>query len=192
MRRDEYTEWTRDALLDAGLQLLTERGYAAMSIEEVSRLARVTRGAFYHHFAGKQNLFEAVFERLEEDHVARIRAAVGDIDDPCQRASAAIDTFLDTCGSVAFRRIVMQEGPAVLGTDRWRELDGRYTLGVLRDHLNELIRAGVIAEQPIGLLINVLFAALHEAAVFVAEAGGRAEAKEQATELLTRIMASLR
>src|SRR5262249_19891678 len=114
------------------------------------------------------------------------------IDDPVQRAFAAIDTFLDTCGSPAFRRIVMQQGPAVLGSGRWRELDGKYTLGVLRDHLDELMDAGIIAEQPKGLLINVLFAALHEAAVYVAEAEGQAEAKAQATELLSRIMTALR
>ena len=81
-RRQEYSASTKRALVDVAQELFTERGYAGTSLDEIVAGARVTKGALYHHFSGKQALFEAVFERVEDDASSSIRRAIKDVKDP--------------------------------------------------------------------------------------------------------------
>src|SRR5437773_5827824 len=108
-RREMYSEATRAALLDAATTLFAERGYAGTSLEDVATAARVTRGAVYHHFAGKQALFEAVLDQQERQADAQIVAAAV-ADDPWQAATQALDAFLTKCCEPAYSRLVWVEG----------------------------------------------------------------------------------
>jgi AcrR family transcriptional regulator len=191
-RREEYAEATRRALLDAAAELFSTRGYAATSIEDVVRSARVTRGALYHHFSGKRELFETVFAELEGEVAGRLGALLGADADPWERFLAGIDAALDACLDPRFRRLALQEGLAALGYQRWRELGEQQSMGVLHQGLEALMAAGVLAPQPVDLLTRVLFAALAEAALAIADAQDERDAHEQARELLHRLLDGLR
>ncbi|MGH3316949.1 MAG: TetR family transcriptional regulator, partial [Nocardioidaceae bacterium] len=117
-RRQEYSSATRRALLDNAAELFADRGYAGTSLDEVVSAARVTKGALYHHYQGKLDLFQAVFDRCETNAVKRINSDVRRKKDPWDKALTAVASFLEVCQEPAYRRIVMQEGPVVLGFDR--------------------------------------------------------------------------
>lgn len=191
-RREEYAEATRQALIDSAGELFAARGYHATSIEDVVRRARVTRGALYHHFAGKQELFEAVFEEQEARVAGQIAAAFAREDDALRQALAGLDAFLDACLDERFREIILRQGPTALGWVRWRELDQRYTLGLLRTGLRALMDERVIRPHSLDLLTRVFFAALSEAAIAIAEAGDPTAARDEAAGLVRAFLESLR
>jgi len=191
-RRDQYSEETRSTLLASARHLFAERGYAGTSIEDVVGRAGMTRGALYHHFASKKDIFEAVFEDLERELMERVAGAGTGEADVWTRIMTSLHAFLDGCLEPTCRRIALQEAPMVLGRDRWREIDERYAMGLVRGGVEELIDAGVIASQPVDLLAHILFGALTEAAFRVAAADEPAAARDEAAALLERMVGSLR
>jgi AcrR family transcriptional regulator len=191
-RREEYTEATRRALLDSAAALFEAKGYAATSVEEVVRGARVTRGALYHHFRSKQELFEAVYDELEGGIVDRVAATFGTHPDAWSQALAGVDIFLDACTEPRYHRIVLEEGPAALGYDRWRERNEHHSMGLVRAMLQILMDNGDIRRQPLDLVSRVVFSALTETGLAVAAADDREAARVQAGELSRRLLESLR
>src|ERR1700756_2750307 len=125
-RREEYSEATREALLAAGRDIFAKEGYQAAGIEAISRSARVTRGAFYHHFEDKKALFDAVVVTLQADAVSRINERSRTHRKIWDRLFAGIDPYLDVCIEPAYGRIVVQEAPAVLGSGRFQEIEETY------------------------------------------------------------------
>jgi AcrR family transcriptional regulator len=126
-RRAEYSASTKRALVDVAEELFTEHGYAGTSLDAIVAGARVTKGALYHHFAGKQALFEAVFERVEQAASSAIHERIKGEQDPWEKARAGLRTFLEEVRAPTYRRIVIQDGPAVLGYERYREQEERST-----------------------------------------------------------------
>ncbi|MFB8003694.1 TetR/AcrR family transcriptional regulator [Nocardia sp. NPDC056000] len=189
--RAEYAEATRSALLEAGRRLFIERHYTDLSAEEIARAARLTRGALYHHFGGKQGLFEAVFEEIEQQLTERLTATLTG-GDPWQDGLRALDAFLDECTSVPYQRIVLQEGPVALGWARWRELDGRHMLGLVRASVDELIRAEVFPPRSPDLLVRAIYGALTEMAWGIAESDDTAQARHDAGLIALDMISSLR
>jgi AcrR family transcriptional regulator len=168
----ERSQATRDALIEAARLLFAERGYAGVGTEEIVRAAGVTRGALYHHFGGKRDLFEAVYERIEVELAQRI--ATGALErgatEPLEAMRAGAEMFLRACTEPDVQRIVLLDGPSVLGWDRWREIAAEHGLGLIEATLQAAIDAGAIAEQPVRPLAHVLMGALDEAAMLVARA----------------------
>jgi AcrR family transcriptional regulator len=168
----ERTEATRAALIDAARTLFAERGYAGVGTEEIVRSAGVTRGALYHHFDDKRELFAAVYERIEAELAQRIAegALAGAGADPRAAMAAGMEIFLATCTEPEVQQIVLLDGPAVLGWERWREIAAEYGLGLIEATLGAAMEAGVIAPQPLRPLAHVLMGAMDEAAMLVARA----------------------
>jgi AcrR family transcriptional regulator len=191
-RRDRYALQTRRDVLDAALACFSTRGYVATSLSDVGRRAQVTRGAVYHHFDSKQALFEEVLlDQLAGSVATLAEATTGD--DPRVRAASALVAFLDLCTAEPFRTIVLEQGPIALGWGRWRELDQAHTLRVITDHLRALAAAGVITVEVTGVLTQLLYACLHEAADLVshAPADRRKAVQEEAVELVLRFLDGL-
>jgi AcrR family transcriptional regulator len=168
----ERSEATRNALITAARALFADPGYAAVGTEEIVRAAGVTRGALYHHFEGKRDLFEAVYVRIEAELAERIATGAlrAGADDPLAAMRAGAEMFLQACTEPEAQRIVLIDGPSVLGWDRWREIAAEYGLGLIEGTLQAAIDAGAIAEQPVRPLAHVLMGALDEAAMLVARA----------------------
>src|SRR5438874_173228 len=141
-RREEYTEATRRALLAAGRNAFANEGYQAAGIEAISRAARVTRGAFYHHFEDKRALFDAVVVALQAETTARIEEKGRAQRKIWDRMNVGIDAYLDACLEPAYGRIVIQEAPAVLGSKRFQEIEEAYPMALLTASLNALKRDG--------------------------------------------------
>ena len=141
-RRQQYSAATRRALIDLGEQLFTEHGYSAASLDQIVAGAEVTKGALYHHFSGKQALFEAVFERVEDEASRSIQAALQGHTDPWDKALAGLRAFLDVVQQPGYRRIVILEGPAVLGYARFREQAERSTFANVHDIVGSVLEAG--------------------------------------------------
>jgi len=168
----ERSEATRDALIEAARTLFAESGYAAVGTEEIVRAAGVTRGALYHHFGGKRDLFEAVYERIEVELARRIAdgALNAGATAPLEAMRAGAEMFLRAATEPEAQRVVLLDGPSVLGWDRWREIAAEHGLGLIEATLRAAIEAGAIAEQPVRPLAHVLMGALDEAAMLVARA----------------------
>jgi AcrR family transcriptional regulator len=141
-RRQQYSASTKRALVDVAEELFTDNGYAATSLDAIVAGARVTKGALYHHFSGKQALFEAVFERVESDASRAIQKAIKGHRDPWEKAQAGLRAFLEVVQEARYRRIVIQEGPSVLGYERYREQEERSTFANVLDIVRSVLSAG--------------------------------------------------
>lgn len=141
-RRQQYSASTKRALVDVAEELFTELGYANASLDAIVAGARVTKGALYHHFSGKQALFEAVFERVETDAARAIQKSLKGHKDPWEKAIAGLRAFLEVVQEPRYRRIVIQEGPAVLGYERYREQEERSTFANVLDIVQAVLSAG--------------------------------------------------
>lgn len=189
----ERSEATRDALIEAARPLFAERGYAAVGTEEIVRAAGVTRGALYHHFGGKRDLFEVVYERVEVELAQRIAAGALDAGAtaPLDAMRAGAEMFLCAATEPEAQRIVLLDGPSVLGWDRWREIAAEHGLGLIETTLRAAIDAGAIAEQPVRPLAHVLMGALDEAAMLVARAEDPELMRAQVGRTLDALLAGL-
>jgi AcrR family transcriptional regulator len=189
-RRLDYVAETREALLDAAEDLFIRDGFAATSIDAISAQARFTKGAVYRHFADKQALFTAVFERVEVEAMDRLQQ-LRNSPDASTHAADALANFLDMCGEPRFQRIVLEEGPAVFGWRRWRELDQHYTAAMLEGILTELMDGGHIVRRPVKPLARLCCALIAEAAIIISEAENHATARGSLLETVHAILRGL-
>src|SRR3954454_23727851 len=123
------SEATRAKLLAAARALFGARGYANVGTEEIVRAAGVTRGALYHQFADKRELFEAVFEETERELITKAVSAQAVVDDPVEALRGAFVGWLDACSEPAAQRIILVDAPGVLGWEEWRAIGERLGLG---------------------------------------------------------------
>jgi AcrR family transcriptional regulator len=192
-RHVQRSERTRTELVAAARALFAAHGYAAVSTEAVVRAAGVTRGALYHQFAGKEELFRAVLEQVEEGLVARIAAIVLEAPgDPLTALHAGLGAALDLALDPEVVRLTLLDAPAVLGWQAWRELGDRYALGLVRAGLAAAVEAGELAPGPVDPLAQLLLAALEEAMLVVARADDPARARAEAGTALARLLDGLR
>jgi AcrR family transcriptional regulator len=184
---------TREALIRAARPLFAEHGYAGVGTEAIVAAAGVTRGAMYHHFADKTELFAAVFEAVEVEVTERLATdffASGETD-AVAIMRLGVGAWLDICAEPEIQRIVLVEAPAVLGWVRWREIGQRYGLGLVRGMLEGAMAAGRIPEQPIVPLAHLLMGSLDEAALYIAQSADPAQAREQMQAVLDRILTGI-
>jgi AcrR family transcriptional regulator len=183
---------TREALIAAARTLFGERGYAAVGTEEVVRAAGVTRGALYHQFRDKAELFEAVFEAVEAETTRRVaEASLDGVADALTGLRAGARAFLRLCATPEVERILLLDAPAVLGWERWREIGLRHGLGLVTAALQGAVDTGLIPPQPVGPLAHLLIGALDEGAMYVARADDPEAARAEVEALLDRLLAGL-
>lgn len=185
---------TRSALVDAARPLFAQEGFNAVGTERIVRRAGVTRGALYHQFTDKVELFVAVFEAVEQDVTDRlveaVAAAAADVPtDVGDVLGAGIDAWLDVCADGEVQQIVLVDGPAVLGWERWHELGLRYGAGLVSSLLEESMAAGSIPRQPVGPLAHVLIGALDEGVLYVARSADPVTARTEVRAVLRRLVA---
>jgi AcrR family transcriptional regulator len=186
-------EATTAGLTDAARRLFSERGYANVGTEEIVQAAGVTRGALYHHFrGGKEELFRTIVVRISAEVARRVRGAALSTDDPWTALNAGIDAFLDACATPDVQRILLVDGPAVLGWDVWRTIDAEYGLGLLEGALQRAIDAGSLPPQPARAAAHVLLGALDESAMVVARADDPQEARTEMGRTVHRLLEGLR
>ena len=164
-RRQQYSASTKWALVEVAEQLFTEHGYAATSLDAIVAGARGTKGALYHHFSGKQALFEAVFEQVEGEAARAIQQALRGKRDPWDKARAGLQAFLEVVQEARYRRIVIQDGPAVLGYERFRDHEERSTFANVVDIVRAVLSAGSweLEEDMLQTFARIFFGAMSSA-----------------------------
>jgi AcrR family transcriptional regulator len=166
--RTEQVAQTRAALVAAGRTLFGTRGFAATSVEDIAREARVTSGALYHHFPTKAGVFEAVFEQLHAELLAASIAAAAEAADAVGVLAAGFGAFLDKMLEPEVQRIIVTDAPAVLGLARFTELDERYGLAATVAALELANESGALHVPDPPMLARLLFGALTRAGLLIA------------------------
>jgi AcrR family transcriptional regulator len=189
----ERSAATSAALVTAARRLFAERGYAAVGTEEIVRAAGVTRGALYHHFEGKRELFEAVYVQIEVELAERIAAGAlaANAASPLEAMRAGSEMFLAACTEPEVQRIALLDAPSVLGWDRWREVAAEHGLGLIEGTLQAAVDAGEIRPQPVRPLAHVLMGALDEAAMLVARAEDPEAMRAEVAQTLAILLSGL-
>lgn len=184
-------EQTRQDLIDAGRELFVEYGFFNTSISDIVTKSRVgTRGAFYHHFKDKAELFRAVFEDVENDLTLRSIAAPPPGADPWERLTRGLHGFLEAAQEPAVQRVILVDGPVVLGWQTLREIQENNSIALINDVVREAIAEGIIDDQPVGELTHMIVAALEEASLLVAHAANPGRARRRAAKILDRLLLS--
>ncbi len=191
-RKEEYAEATRTALLDSAQTLFAQDGYHHTSVDEICRRARVTKGALYHHYRNKEELFADVVESLELDLVERIGAALKDTDDPWAAGLYGVDLFLDHCLDPGYRRIVMIDAPNVLGAPTLAKIGERTAAGLLRTLFQNLMKAKLIAKQPLDVTVRLFSSVLIEGGLLIGESASPTKTKKDVRRMLVRFLEALR
>jgi AcrR family transcriptional regulator len=192
MSRAQQAAVTRSELMRTARELFAERGYAGVGTEEIVARAGVTRGALYHHFEDKKDLFRAVHEELERDLVASIGEQIADIDDPWELLVHGMRAFLNACTDPALIRIALVDAPVVLGWEEWREVDARYGLGLVSSGLQNAMDRGAFRRLDVRPLAHLLLGSMTEAAMMIAYARDHEAARREVEGPLVALLEGLR
>jgi AcrR family transcriptional regulator len=192
-KKVEQGDATRQALLRAARQLFGANGYAATSLDDIVEKARVTKGALYHHFSSKEELFRRVFEAVKKEvsgqvFPARAVTAADTWEDLLERCRAFVDAHVDA----RVQRIVLLDARAVLSWQQWQDVERDYGTVMLRAGLRRAMHRGVIDPQPLHALAMILGGALTAACMLVANADDPAQARREATSIVERLLEGLR
>ncbi|MFD9547454.1 TetR/AcrR family transcriptional regulator [Nocardia salmonicida] len=166
-KRDRRAEPAFDRLLASARESFAADGYAATSLDDVCARAGVTKGSLYHHFRGKAELFEAVFEDEARRLTTGAAEAMAEHEEPWTTVHAGLTAFLEGASQPGVQRILFQDAPSLLGWARTREIDRQYGLALVQNGLERLIDAGEIAVADPPTMAHLLLAALIEAALLL-------------------------
>ena len=181
----ERSEATIAGLLGAARELFGSRGYAATSLDEVASRADMSKGALYHHFAGKPELFRAVFVKEQEALAARVVAASRRGRDPWEAFFAGCRAFLEASLDPVVQQITLMDAPAVVGWREMRELEAPHSFAVLRAGIRQAVEDGRLAGRDATVLSHLVLGAMCEA---VALAAGT----DTPRSVIRRVMSELR
>ena len=184
----QQSEATRAELLAAARRLFADRGYGGVGTEEIVRAAGVTRGALYHHFSGKRDLFRAVYEEIEKELVEQIAAVAVAASDPVDALRKGAQAWLDACEEPAVQQIALLDAPSVLGWEEWREIGMRYGFGLVEGTLQAAVDADLLERQPVRPLAHLIVGAVDEAALVIARADDDGRTRREVGESLERFL----
>ena len=164
VRQADRIEATRSAIVTAAADLFARQGYAATSVDEIAAAAGVAKGAVYHHFESKERLFETVLEAVTAELARQVMLRAGGAADIWDSIAVATEAYFELASSGAAAQVVLKDGPAVLGWERWREIDAAHFGAAMPSILEAAMREGLISPQPVEPLARLLLGAATEAA----------------------------
>ena len=191
-KKAERGRATREHLVDVATRLFAEHGYEDTSIEAVLRECEISRGALYHHFNGKEALFEAVFQAVETAVSEEMAAASAGLTDPVEALREGCLTWIRLAGDPVVQRIVLIDAPSVLGWQRWREIEDQHSLGLAKAVLRRAAQDGRLPRELADPFAHMLLVSLNEIATIIARSDdpetamreGRAAVEEYLRRLL--------
>ena len=183
---------TRGQLIEVATGLFAEHGYEGTSIEAVLTAAGVSRGALYHHFAGKEALFTAVLEAVSQRITVQLTEVISGCTDPVDAVRTGALGWIDLAGNPVIQRIMLVDAPSVLGWEQWRAMDEGRTVGAMRAMLQAVSDTGRLPGELVDPFAHMILAALDEAAMVVARASDSrvavAEGRQAVEEFLARLL----
>lgn len=188
----QRTEETRSALLAAARELFIEKGFSETGTPEIVKAAKVTRGALYHHFRDKEDLFRTVVSREAEAVGQEIEQQATSSGDAFAALEMGARAYFDAMATPGRVRLLLLDGPATLGPREMARIDGETGGGSLKEGLAAALLAPAANPQPgpgnLGALAELLSAAFDRAALAISEGGPRPDYEAAMTFLLTRLV----
>lgn len=188
----EETIQTINLLLNTAKHYFTEKGYANVSLEDIVQQAKLTRGAVYHHFKNKEGLFLAVFEQIQKEIGEEVEKEAMKSEDLWEQLLNGCRAFLDVASQPDHKRILLIDGPSVLGLDTFRMMDRKYSMNSLRELLTAMQEQKLIQVTSIDALTHTLSGAMNEAVLWIAENNERNESIEEVMKVLKALMLGVR
>ena len=184
-------EATRGQLIAIATRMFADRGYEDTSVEAVLREAGVSRGSLYHHFASKEALFEAVAEEVETSVGAQTITAANDANSPVDALRAGSVAWIRLAGDPVVRRILLIDGPSVLGWERWRAMEERHALGMVKAVMQVMADEGKLRPELVDTLAHVLLASVNEVALLAARSDDRETAMQAGADAIDELLRRL-
>lgn len=190
--RKAKADKTRALVVAAARRLFAEKGFFATGTGEIVQAAGLpSRGSLYHHFPKKKLLFVAVLEEVEGDLSAKVASAITS-SSGFGFLEQALAGFLDASLEQEVRRILLIDGPAVLGWHAWREVEAHYGLGAIKHMLDEGVREGSIQVVDSDAMAHLLLSVVDEGALFIANADDPVSARQSAGASVTALLSGLK
>ena len=187
LRTDQVAQ-TRAALVAAARHLFGRDGFAATSVDEIAREARLTTGALYHHFPNKTALFEAVFEAVHIDLLeASLQASIGATDE-VELLTRGFDAFFDAVLEPDVQRIIILDAPAVLGLARFTELDEQYAFAAITEALRAATSSGRLRVDDPETLARLLLGSMTRGAMLIANSDQPRETRDAVARTLRALL----
>ncbi|ULL16275.1 TetR/AcrR family transcriptional regulator [Paenibacillus sp. H1-7] len=191
-RNKEDTNATIRALLDVAREHFTVKGFAAASLEELANEAQLTRGALYHHFGSKKQLFIAVLESVQHEVAQRVEQDAAQSDDVWEQLLRGCRAFVSAAVEPRNKRIMLIDGPAVLGWEQWRSMDERNSMRLLYGQLEMMQNEGYIGNVSIDALTHTLSGALNESALWIAQTEDSERALEETMHVISLLLSGFK
>ncbi|MFZ5573326.1 MAG: TetR/AcrR family transcriptional regulator [Thermodesulfobacteriota bacterium] len=191
-RKEEYAEMTRQALMDSALELFITKGFHKTSIEDIVQRARVTRGALYHHFQNKEEIFIDAYTLLVKQLVDVVEKKLSGVGGAWKRAIAGYKAFLDYCVDPNYQSIRLDDAIGVLGWKKWRQIDSSYTMKILRDIIQDMKDSGDFSIDSVDYTANMVYSLLVEAALTITGAKERKKAHAQMSGIIQKMLSGLK
>lgn len=170
MRKNkEETNETINKLIDVARDFFTKHGYADSALEDIAKEAELTRGALYHHFKNKKGLFHVVLETVQKDVAERIETEAATSEDLWEQLLLGCLAFVAAAVEPQNKRIMLVDGPAVLGWETWRMMDEHNSMSLLRGQLQIMEEQGCLKQGSIEAMTHGLSGALNELALWIAQ-----------------------
>jgi AcrR family transcriptional regulator len=182
---------TRHQIIETATRLYSENGYENTSIDLVLKTCGISRGALYHHFSSKEALFAAVLEVMEAQIAEKVGAAAKHATNPLDALRAGCNAWLELAQDKNVRQIVLIDAPSIVGWQTWREMDGKYSLGLLKSALNAAVAMGRFREDRVDLHAHVLLAMLTEVAMLIARTDQSSVLTQSGKEAVEQHLSSL-
>ena len=190
-KRVDQGRATREHVVAVATRLFAERGYEATSIDAVLEESGVSRGSLYHHFASKESLFEAAFEAVETSIGEETVAAVTGATDATAALRAGCLAWIRLAGDPVVQRIVLIDAPAVLGWERWREIEEQHALGLLKAAMHAQADEGRVRPELVDVFAHMLLATMNELALLIARADDHVAAQRIAIDAVDELLERL-
>lgn len=189
MRKNKTeTDETIRRLIAVARKHFTDKGYAASALEEIGLEAELTRGALYHHFGNKKGLFRAVLESVQKEVADRVESEAARSDDIWEQLLLGCRAFVAAAVEDRNKRVLLVDGPAVLGWDDWRMMDERNSMRLLRQQLQSMNELGCFRPVSIDAMTHSLSGALNESALWIAQMPDGVQALEDSMAVISMLL----
>jgi len=191
VKQEDRRAATRGAIIAAAFEAFGGEGYTDASVGQIAARAGVAKGAVYHHFASKDVLFEVVLESVSSAILSEVLAAISAAKDFWDVIAFGNRAFFAGCSDPARSKILLHDGPAVLGWERWRRIDQRHFGGSLRNALSRAMDDGILVRKDVEVVSRVMLGAVTEAAISCTEADDFMACAERYLDVLGGMVAGL-
>lgn len=193
MRRNKAaTEETIHKLIDVARTHFTNYGYADTALESIVHEANLTRGAVYHHFRSKKELFRIVLDDVQREVAERVEHEASASEDVWQQLYLGCRGFVMAAVEERNRRIMLIDGPAILGWEVWREMDKNHSMRLLREQLGIMQERGYFRMVPLDAMTHFISGGLNETALWLANESMQPNALDETMKVLAVLLDGLK